>query len=87
MRRYYKMQQNIHEILLDEFLVYVKIPIKTGVDRFWCPSCFRVYCPNTVAQNSQSEAVNKKIPVGVGVSVLSFLSRDHTKCSILEAKG
>ena len=32
-----------------------------------------------VAQNSQSEAVNKKIPVGVGVSVLSFLSRDHTK--------
>ena len=32
-----------------------------------------------VAQNSQSEAVIKKIPVGVGVSVLSFLSRDHTK--------
>ena len=25
-----------------------------------------------VAQNSQSEAVNKTIPVGVGVSVLSF---------------
>ena len=34
---------------------------------------------NYVAQNSQSEAVNQKIPVGVGVSVLSFLSRDHTK--------
>ena len=33
----------------------------------------------TVAQNSQSEAGNKKIPVGVGVSALSFLSRDHTK--------
>ena len=33
----------------------------------------------SVAQNSQSEAVNKKIPVGVAVSVLSFLSRDHTK--------
>ena len=39
-----------------------------------------------VAQNSQSEAVDKKIPVGVGVSVLSFLSRDHTKWSILEVK-
>ena len=33
----------------------------------------------SIAQNSQSEAVIKKIPVGVGVSVLSFLSRDHTK--------
>ena len=33
----------------------------------------------TITQNSQSEAVIKKIPVGVGVSVLSFLSRDHTK--------
>ena len=33
----------------------------------------------SVAQNSQSEAVIKKIPVGVGLSVLSFLSRDHTK--------
>ena len=32
-----------------------------------------------ITQNSQSEAVIKKIPVGVGVSVLSFLSRDHTK--------
>ena len=39
-----------------------------------------------ITQNSQSEAVIKKIPVGVGVSVLSFLSRDHTKWSILEAK-
>ena len=33
----------------------------------------------SITQNSQSEAVIKKIPVGVGVSVLSFLSRDHTK--------
>ena len=32
-----------------------------------------------ITQNSQSEAVIKKIPVGVGVSVLSFLSRDHTR--------
>ena len=39
-----------------------------------------------IAQNSQSEAVIKKIPVGVGVSVLSFLSRDYTKWSILEVK-
>ena len=39
-----------------------------------------------VAQNSQSEAVNKKILVGVGVSVLSFLSRDHTTWSILQEK-
>ena len=39
-----------------------------------------------ITQNSQSEAVIKKIPVGVGVSVLSFLSRDHTKWSILEVK-
>ena len=31
-----------------------------------------------VAQNSQSKGVNKTIPVGVGVSVLSFLSCDHT---------
>ena len=29
---------------------------------------------------------HQKIPVGVGVSVLSFLSRDHTKWSILEVK-
>ena len=35
--------------------------------------------PPFITQNSQSEAVIKKIPVGVGVSVLSFLSRDHTK--------
>ena len=39
-----------------------------------------------ITQNSQSEAVIKKIPVGVGVSVLSFLSRDHTKWSVLEVK-
>ena len=32
-----------------------------------------------IAQNSQSEEVIKKIPIGVGVSILSFLSRDHTK--------
>ena len=41
---------------------------------------------SNITQNSQSEAVIKKIPVGVGVSVLSFLSRDHTKWSILEVK-
>ena len=40
----------------------------------------------SVAQNSQSEVVNKKIPVGVGVSGLSFLSRDHTKWSTHEVK-
>ena len=66
------------QFLFDTLKVFIRWVVVLYSDISSCVMNNR-FASEIVAQNSQSEAANKKIPVGVGVSVLSFLSPDHTK--------